>query len=629
MKRRFHTAVLLSLLAFSFIFIAPVTVNANGDFQEPDLGDLDRIEFMDSTFEIILDNDTRIDLASSLIFDDRVAYLTINTSNTFSESSPFTDEYSGLIYTGVQNGSDRVYLRTNASVKVNQLDFAQDAYVHLILWDHSKSLITFLQRLNTAFATNDSTEFLKLLLQLVFEMETVLDGDEVLIITPVFFWQLDYDLDYNITNRYYIDDENNGPDDEIQAGEGLNFTGLPSAVRSDLIQKAQDEDPNLEYLMNDSAGATQGSWSHFFYLIQEIWFKKLYMDLRIPAGFVYDVDIVSVRHLLWGAALYNDTDANGLMDVAFNETGNGNYYPYSTEAVCGIELINATDVVFGTPVVDEANDELSWNATIKSPWVRLNPYGQSAETGILVGAPEVPMDDCSFGFTFAPQVHQASENQISLEGLMKIDQTIGAINGSDGLKGLYENLDLAVIYISDVFEIQAQQQLSASTPQSNASVKNADGDPVSATVSTTTEKTESLDFFIGSTRVSGLDLASENYSIAAEDENNPTHVANGAVIPYGIYRWSVDQTGEAVSQKGIVDWNLSADVSYSTYIYEVCYPDYNGSKIVHDPTYIIYGDVTYPESGIPGFELYTVIFGLSIIGCIAAILKKKKVSFKI
>ena len=109
-------------------------------------------------------------------------------------------------------------------------------------------------------------------------------------------------------------------------------------------------------------------------------------------------------------------------------------------------------------------------------------------------------------------------------------------------------------------------------------------------------------------------------------------MANGAVIPYGLYRWSVDQTGEAVSQKGDVDWNLSADVSYSTYIYEVCYPEYNGSKVVHDPTYIIYGDVTYQPSGgeIPGFELYTVIFGLSIIGCIAAILKKtKKVSFKI
>jgi len=585
---------------------------------------------MNSTLEIIIDNNTRIDLASSLIFDDRVAYLTVNTSNTFSEPSPFTDEYYGLVYTGVQNGSDRVYLRTNASVTVNQLDFAQDAYVHLILWDHSKSFITFLQRLNNAFTTNDTAAFVSLLLQLVTQMETILDGDEVLIITPVFFWQLDYNLTYNIDNQYIIDINGNGPEDEIVAGDDMNFDALPSTVRSDLIQRAQDEDPNLEYLMNDSVGAAQGSWSHFFYLIQEIWFKTLYLDWAIPAGFSYDIDIVSVRHLLWGAALYNDTDANGLMDVAFNETGNGDYYPYSTEAVCGIELINATDVIFGTPVVDEANDELSWNATIKSPWVRLNPYGQSAETGIMVGAPEVPMDDCSFGFTFAPQVHQASENQILLEGLMKIDQTIGAINGSDGLKGLYENLDLAVIYISDVFEIQAQQQLSASTPQSNASVKNAGGDTISAIVTTTTEKTESLDFFVGSTRVSGLDLAGQNYSIATENENNPTHVANGAVIPYGIYRWSVDQTGEAVSQKGDVDWNLSADVSYSTYIYEVCYPDYNGSKIVHDPTYIIYGDVTYPESGIPGFELYTVIFGLSIIGCIAAILKKKKkVSFKI
>ncbi len=625
MNKRFHTAILLSILAFSFLFLTPISVNAS-DYEEPDLGDLDRIDFFDSTLEIILDNDTRIDLASSLIFDGRVAYLTVNSTFAFSEPAEFSDEYTGLVYTGVSNNSHRVYLRTNASVTVHQLDFTQDAYVHLLLWDNDKSLIGFLQNLNAAYATNNSAEFLQLLLQLVFEMETVLNGDEMLIIVPVFFWQLDFNLTYNIDNQYIIDEDDNGILNETD----VNFDALPSTVRNELIQRAQDEDPNLEYLMNDSAGTVQDSWSHFFYLIQEIWFKKLYMDLRIPGGFLYDVDLVSVRHLLWGAALYNDTDANGLMDVAFNETGNGEYYPYSTEAVCGIELINATSVAFGVPQVDEVNDELSWNATIQDPWVRLNPYGQSAETGIALGVPEVPMDDCSFGFTFAPRALQASGNsdQVYLQGVMKIDQTIGKINGTDGLKGLYENLDLSVIYLSDVFEVTASQQITASTPQVNSSVKDAGNNPIPATVSTTTSKTESLDFFVGSTRVAGLDLAGENYSIAAEDQNNPSHVANGAVIPYGIYRWSVDQTGEAVSQRGNVDWNLSAGVSYSTYIYEVCYPDYNGSKVVHDPTYIIYGDVTYP-SDIPGFELYTVIFGLSIVGCLVIFLRKKKMSIEI
>jgi hypothetical protein len=331
--------------------------------------------------------------------------------------------------------------------------------------------------------------------------------------------------------------------------------------------------------------------------------------------------------MLFKAALYNDTDSNGVMDISFNESADGYVYPLSTEAVCMLDFVNASGVVFGTPQIDTINEEISWNATLQNPYIRLTPYGQSPETGVLIDAPIVPVGDSSFGFTFAPDARQ-SGTHVDLTGVMKIDQTLGAINGSSGLEGLYKGLDLSIIYLSDVFEISAQQKVSAELPQNNASAKGGGGQSIASTVNTTTTETESLDFFIGSTRVSGLGLASENYSIGAEDPTTPTHIAKGAVIPYALYQYSMDQTGAAVSQRGSVDWNLSAGVEYSTYFYEVCYSDYNGSKITHDPSYTLYGFADYPAP-IPGFEVFYIIFGISIVGCIVLFLKKREVSIRI
>ncbi len=388
-------------------------------------------------------------------------------------------------------------------------------------------------------------------------------------------------------------------------------------------------DPALNYLMNDTAGTTTGSFSRFFYLIQQIWLKKFYVHFTFtPLKVEYNFDIVSIRHLLFRVALYNDTDNDGLMDLSFNETANGFYYPYSSEAVCMFDLVKAADIVFGEPVIDETpgNEKLSWNATIKNPTVRLYPYGQSAEIGMMLDGPVVPMEDTAFGFTFRPQTI-GSGRTITLNGLIKVDQTFGAINGTEGLTGIYKDLDLAVLYLSDVFELRIQDKINASAPQFNATAYTGSGVPIPPTVNKTTSTTESLDFFIDTSRVAGLNLTSDKYSIDNEDPTNPTHTANSAIIPWALYKFTIDQTGEAANQRGSVEWNLSAGVTYNTYFYEICYPDFNGSKLVHDPTYVIYGDVTYPGA-IPGFELWTVGIGF-FIACLVLLLKRKKVILKI
>ncbi|MHA1264662.1 MAG: hypothetical protein ACTSRS_05425 [Candidatus Helarchaeota archaeon] len=625
MKKRFHTAILLCLLTFSFLFMLP-SVKAEDDWAEPDLGDLDRIEYLDYIMQSIFDNETRLNIISNLIFDGKVAYFSATDSAVVAEG-PSVENYYGLVYTGINDTSgNMVYLETNVIFNVNALTFSQDAYVHVLIWDNDKSLLTFLSRANDAFKNNNTNELVNLLIQLVAHPETVFNGDEVFIVSPIFLWRFDYDVNYAIDNQYLIDENHNGPLDEKGTSNEYDFTELPVQIQNDLKAKAGDN-PNLVYLMNDTPSTNkQGTWSSFFFLIQQIWLKRLFWDWSLIGGFRFDLDLVSVRHLLVGAALYNDTDGNQLMDISFNETPDGKYYPISNEAVCSLDFINATSVDFGTPIIDNTPgaEKLSWNATLRNPYVRLTPYGQSAETGIGIAAPEIPVGDTSFGFTFSPRATQSGQH-VNLEGVIKVDQTIGALNGTTGLKGIYRDLDLAILYLSDVFEVTATQQLSASVPQTNATVKDPGNNQYSPTITTTTSKTESLNFFVGSSRVTGIDLAGAKYAIGNEDPSTPSHNASGAVIPYGLYEWSIEQTGEATSQRGNVDWNLSAAVSYSTYIYEICYPDYNGSKVVHDPTYIIYGDVTYP-GGIPGFEFYTIFLGLSLFGCLVIFLKKKKVS---
>jgi len=627
MKKKFSAIMLLSIFAFSFILTTPIISNAFGE-NFPDLGKNKRIEFLDYIINIIKDNQTRNNLAKHLLFNGKVAYFTVESSQ-FVKQTGFYENFYGLIYTGINNATHRIYLRTNASLIVNQLNFTQYAYVNIILWDNDMSLIAFLVNLSTAIEEKKGVKINELLYRFAHKCETVFTGDEVIIICPVFLWKFDYDIIYRIANHYLIDVNDNGPYDEIGTINDMNFTQLAKSYPIEgikLVEKASGN-PALQLLMNDAEGAKRGSHSNFFYLIQQFWLKKMYFNKQ-GTDFTYDIDLISIRHMLFRVALYNDTNQNGLMDIAFNQSSKGNYYPYSIEAICTLELVNASSIIFRTPIIDSTpgSESIKWNATIKAAFVRLNPFGQSSETGMLIKAPIVPVGDTSFGFTFRPKVLMSEGGKtIDLRGLLKIDQTFGGLNESGGgLKGSYNGLDLAVIYLSDVLELTAQTKISGSVPQTNATAEDENNKTISATIKKTTSATKSLDFFIGSNRITAIDLAGAKYSIDNEDPMNPTHIATGAVIPYGLYQHTVDQTGEIMSQRGNVNWNLSAKVTYSTYLYEICYPDYDSTEVENDPTYTILGTVTYPSGGIPGFEFYGIFLSFSIVSCIVLFLKKKK-----
>ncbi|MHA1253500.1 MAG: hypothetical protein ACTSRP_26225 [Candidatus Helarchaeota archaeon] len=624
MKWKYIITIILAITVLSGLaFSLPVPVAYADDVPEPEIGESDRINFLDGFFAGIFDNDTRTNLASNLIFGNTTAYVHLKHNGDYTENIASTYVY-GLVYTGVKTSSGKkIYIESSLNISNFHVKFIQNISLLMILWDNDKSFINFLNAVNNATKHNDNESVNNLIRHAVFHIDEIFTGDEMLIIVPVFFWKYDINLDYNLTNYYIIDEDDDGPLDDPKN----SFNDLDPSVQNDLLQAAQ-EDPSLEPLVNTSGAANiNSSYASFFFMITEFWAKRLYWGIKF-LSFSYDFDFIMATHRLMGAALYNDSNDNGLMDVefAYNETS-GKYYPVVDEAMFSIDLVDAQDCVFTDPIVDENEKKLSWNAKLVDPTVRFTPWGVPAETAATLNTTEVQIDNTSFGFTFTPQAVQSGRT-VDLRANLKFDHVIGAFNGTSGLTGKYSNLDLAILYMSDVFEMQSKSSFSRNTPENNATMKSGGQTVSSYQIQKTSSKTETLEFFIGNSRVTGLDLCGENYSI---NDSEPKYKANAAVIPYATYSYKYLETGELLDQQmGSVEaeWNINTNFSRSIGAYIVTYPDFNGSKIVHDPEFSMFGTITTGVA-IPGFEWILVFPGLAIVAIVVAIARKKKIELKI
>ncbi|MHA1269186.1 MAG: hypothetical protein ACTSPY_05305 [Candidatus Helarchaeota archaeon] len=625
MKNKYLVSLFLILAVCSgLLFTMPVPIaNAEGLPGVPDLGDSERINFLDALLGGIFDNDTRGNFSSNLIFENTTAYFHLTYSGNYSYFEPSSYFYA-MEYTGVKTSSDeKVYIECELNVSNLNINFIQNISLLMILWDNDKSFINFLAAVDNATKHGDQDAVDNLLWNALRSISTIFTGDEMLIVVPVFFWKFDINVDYNLTTYFIIDEDDDGPYDDPK----YTFDNLPSDVKTQISQAA-NEDPSLEPLINSTgAQSINGSYASFFFMITEFWAKRIFWGLRlIPLMFTYDLDIVMASHRLMGAVLYNDSNNNGLMDVEFdwNDTAKY-YYPVVDEAMFSIELVDAANCLFSAPVVDEDENTLSWNATLVNPTVRLNPWGVSSETGIILNTTEIPVEDTSFGFTFKPQAIASLNGQtIYLNAMLKLDHMIGNFNGSSGLMGKYKDLDLAVLYMTDIFELKAQNSFSKNTPETNSTMVSG-GTPIdSYSISKTTSETETLDFFVGTSRVSGLDLAGANYSI---NDGDAKYEANGAVIPYAMYAHRYLETGELLDgQTGDVeaDWSINTNFTRSIGAYIITYPDFNGSKILHDPVFSMFGSIS-PRGIIPGFEWVLVLPGLAIVAAVIIFFKKRQI----
>ncbi|MHA2010838.1 MAG: hypothetical protein ACTSWG_00595 [Candidatus Helarchaeota archaeon] len=627
MKNKYLIGLILAITVISGMFFAlpmPI-VRADAPPATPEIGDTDRVNFLGTLLGSIFDNDTRANFSSNLIFGNTTAYFYLTHSDNYAFFEPSTYFY-GMVYTGVTTSSDKkVYLESSLNISNLNIDFFQNISILTILWDDDKSFINFLSAVNNATAHNDTDAANNMMWNALLHIDTILTGDEMLIVVPVIYWKYDIDLTYNLTNNYIIDDDDDGPYNDPKYA----YNDLPADVKTAISQKVQ-EDPSLAPLINSSGVQTiNGSNANFFFLITEFWAKKIFWGFKIfPPSFTYDFDLVLAAHRLMGMALYNDSNNNDLMDVNFEwDSSKGHYYPVVDEAKFSLELVDAANCIFSAPIIDETAKTLKWNATLVNPTVRLNPWGVSSEEGVILNTTEIPVGDTSFGFTFKPKSSQVG-NTKNINAILKLDHTIGQFNGSSGLQGKYANLDLAVLYATDVFELKSQSTFNRHTPAINSSMYTPQGPANSYTMTKTSSKTETLNFFVGTSKVAGLDLAGENYSI---NDGPPIYKANGAVIPYAMYASRYKETGELMDQQlGNVtaDWSINTNFTRSIGAYIITYPDFNGSKIVHDPEFSMFGTIT-PSIRIPGFEWVYVLPGLALVSLVVILIRKRFIKIKI
>ncbi|MBD3227799.1 MAG: hypothetical protein GF329_06390 [Candidatus Lokiarchaeota archaeon] len=622
MNKKILVSIFVALTICSgLMFTLPVTMptaEANGLPPPPDIGDTDRINFLDSILGF-LGGVEGLEFASNLALDNTTAYFhaTHEGAVSFSESNYY---YYGLVYTGLKNNSHKIYLESNISVSDIDLQFMQNVSLLTILWDNDKSLLNWLEDLNNATYYNDSEAQEALFWYAWQNIDNVFTGDEMVIVVPTIFWKFDLDLNYEMNNFFIIDQNDNGPFDD----QKIVYNDLPTPTKT-LVDQAVEDDPSLAPLINNTGPVSiSDSYSNFFYMISQFWLKTLYWKTLL--GFIptdFNINLVAASHRLMGVALYNDSNANGLMDIEFEYNSTSKrYYPVVDEAKYSFDLVNATSCDFSAPVVDEVNNEIQWNATLVDPTVRLNPWGVAPEQGVMMNTTKVGIDNTAFGFTFKPEAVQSGRTT-DIRANVKLDHTFGEFDDPSILTKGTNDLDLAVLYATDVVEFSSDGQINENTPQNNGTLFGSGGpiDPVNITK--TSSKTETLEFFLGSSRVTGLDLAGANYSIKDGEAN---HKANSAVVPYAFYNQKYQETGmitDGQVNQSSLDWTLNTNFSRSIGAYIITYPDFNGSKMVHDPEFSMYGSIT--TSAIPGFEWIYVFPGLVLIALAVIAIRKRKI----
>ncbi|TFF89002.1 MAG: hypothetical protein EU549_02025, partial [Promethearchaeota archaeon] len=240
MNKKILVSLFLALTICSgLMFTLPVpTVRANGLPGVPPIGETERINFLESMLGF-LGEVGGVEFASNLVLDNTTAYFHLihEGAVTFSESNFY---YYGLVYTGFENNSHKVYLESNISVSNIDLEFTQNVSLLTILWDNDKSLIDWLQDLNNATFYNDRDAQYDLFVYAYRHLEKVLTGDEMIIIVPTVFWKFDINLDYEMNNFFIIDNNDNGPFDDPK----VVYNDLPNATKT-LVDDAITDDPSL------------------------------------------------------------------------------------------------------------------------------------------------------------------------------------------------------------------------------------------------------------------------------------------------------------------------------------------------------------------------------------------------
>jgi hypothetical protein len=527
------------------------------------------------------------------------------------------------------------------------IEFNQEAYFVFILWDDDGSFIQLIRKvLNVVNAALDwaaentgdlpedlINEAIETFTWALIHINDIITGDEQFIFQPSYYWT------YNI----------DGDVDDVHTWTNVS-TGLPVADPSTIvgISTAAASNPSLAYLMQPTASHSgEMHDSGFLFHLFQFWMQEFQIEIdmeklgaMISGGSEPGQDALSnllegvnirftfSQHHLLGGMLYNDTDADDLpsvvyeeLDIQYNDSRGvltNVSIPTSTEVLYKIDLSEAGG---GWTVKDPiVNDPLnpvnfSWGVTFNDPTLKFTPIGMDDYEAYMSGAGiELDMDTLSFGFTFEPSFETLAvpdENgdpvkQVKFgKGTIKLDQGFGDLN--ETLPAELQDLGLAVLYFSHIFKF-------------NLGYSNQDDAGATDTSYYYRSETGTLDFLSADDKdyFGAIDIAGPKYEIYS-GPNAGVHDAVTDIVPFAIFNYTfeaernIENDNFSISQgeAAFRHQSLYVDLTSAWAFYVVAYPNWDGNALLHDPTFSTFMTL---DADVP----WTIILLIAVAGAIIA-----------
>ncbi len=527
---------------------------------------------------------------------------------------PYADEDGNYYYALVDQDYD-----------VN-VTFRQEASLVLVLWDNDGSFIKAIKKLLTvvnealdwleenpgASVESIPDEFIQAAAStaawFLMHINDIITGDEQIIFQPTYYWSYSITGDFDDTRTWY-----NGSTGSIVAD--------PNALS---WSTEALNDGYMQYLLGPAiheVNKTVGDTGFLFHIFQ-LWLQKFQININMtklaamipgvqggtlePTGDMLgnllegvDIKFTFTQHHLLGSFLYNDSNDNKKPDITYVNTSasyidNDNEtkyvsYPTVNEMRYKVDLASAGDAWTVTPPTpDIVENELQWGITFNNPTIRFTPLGMDDyQFGLQNLNLTKQMTDMSFGFTFSPSFTDVAvpnkdgtvNKTVNFgKGVVKLDQAFGDVVG--GLPAEVTDLDLAVVYFSTIFTF-------------DLSYENIANDTASIVKPEYNASKGTLDFlnFDDADYFGAIDIAGPNYTVGVN-----TYPAQTTIVPFAFFEFNYEAERNIANDEFSIDQGESAfrrqslyfDLTYNWAFYCVSYPEWDGTALVHDPTFSIF-----------------------------------------
>ena len=563
----------------------------------------------------------------------------------------------------------RYWVAVNRTYDVD-ITFRQEALVVMILWDNDGSLVAAIKKVLAvvkegiawAEAHGGSMEDVpqeliekasECITWMLVHINDIITGDEQIIFQPSYYWSYHLNGDFQETKQWW-------------QWNSVSWVTIPTPTGLPNFSTEAQADEYMQYLASPNINIVDGDAydSGFLFHLFQLWLQRFQISINMSKlgallGFGQaggnvtedmlgnllegvDIKFTFTQHHLLGGALYEDLDPDGagplLPDgkpTVTYETTNWQYtdangtknvtLPQTNEFRYKLDL-NSTGGPWTMNKPANVGGAVKWSVQFNNPTLKAIPIGMDDYKAGLGGF-AIPLSTTllKFGFTFEPSfedvnVPDKDGNIVKTvrfgKGTVKLDQEFGDFGT---LPVALQNLNLAVVYFSHIFKFDFSYRSETNPDVSEETdwYERADG---------------TLDFLDRSSAdyFGQIDIAGPGYTTGTG--GTTVYPAQTQIIPFFMFQFAYEAERNIANDDFSISQGESAfrtqslylDISSAWAFYCVSYPKWDGSALVHDPTFSIFMTL---DSEVPWAVILLVVTIGALVGASILIYLKKQGRF--